>query len=332
MSFVLKVSRYRSRSIYGADGCQANPSVPRFHLDTVNLHPFLESLFKGDAPEIEHDLVVWNAAHELMNRIDKYIEQVRADQKHQTHAKKDVPPPTVVQAVETVRLLRHVCREIVIRLQQHRHPGSRRLLPKESSLFNTKEEDALRSWPNVVRDIDQTIHEFEYRHVTPLPKFQVRGERKPGSSVSSSENQDVKGILMKLQMRSIQSTKPVNPDTALFESSFEKLPKVQIFGEGGTIPDSIKLGVNDEVFVRFHGKRARGSILQIVDQMRAFSVSYEEFPSFYDEFRPETQVEHLPDVPGSGKSSSSNSADEVGERMTTHQVVRCRLGGKGEVS
>lgn len=64
--------------------------------------------------------------------------------------------------------------------------------------------------------------------------------------------------------------------------------------------------------------------------MRAFSVSYEEFPSFYDEFRPETQVEHLPDVPGSGKSSSSNSADEVGERMTTHQVVRCRLGGKGE--
>jgi hypothetical protein len=329
MSFVLKVSRYHSRSIYDADGCQADPSVPRFHLDTVNLHPFLESLFKGDAPEIEHDLVVWNAAHELMNRVDKYVAQIRADQKHQTHVKKDVPPPAVVQAVETARLLRHVSREIVIRLQQHRHPGSRRRLPKESSLFDTKDEDALRSWPNVVRDIDQTIHEFEYRHVTPLPKFQVRGERKTGSSVSSSEKQDATGILMKLQMRSVQNTRPVNQDTALFESSFEELPKVQ---EGGTIPDSIKLGVNDTVFVRFHGKRVRGSILQIVDQMRAFGVSYEEFPSFYDEFRPETEVELLQEVPGSGEPSSSNSVDEGGDRMTTHQVVRCRVGGKGEVS
>jgi hypothetical protein len=119
---------------------------------------------------------------------------------------------------------------------------------------------------------------------------------------------------MKLQMWS----KPVNHDTALFESSFEELPKVQPFEEGGAIPDSsINIKVNDEVFVRFHGKRARGSILQIVDQMRAFCVSYEEFPSFYDEFRPESQVEHLQEVPGSGE---------------LHQVVLCRLGGKGEVS
>jgi hypothetical protein len=289
-------------------------------LDTVNLQPFLESLFKGDAPEIEHDLVVWNVAHELMNRVDKHVEQV-----HQMHAKKDVPPPTVVHAVETMRLLRHVCREIVVRLQQNRHPGNRRRICKESSLFDTKDEDVLRSWPNVVRDIDQTIHEFEYRHVTPLPKFQARGERKPDSSVSSSENKDAKGILTKLQTWSVRNTKHVNHDTALFESSFEELPKVQPFEESGFVPDFVKLQVNDEVVIRFHGKRARGSILQIVEQMRAFCVSYEEFPSFYDEFRPETQVEHLHEVP-------STSADEVGDRMTTHQVVRCRLGGKGGVS
>jgi hypothetical protein len=267
-----------------------------------------------------------------MNRVDKYVEQVRADRKHQTHTEKDVPPSTVVQAVDTMRLLRNICREIVVRLQQHRHRGSRRRIPKESSLFNTKDEDVFRSWPHVVRDIDQTIHEFEYRHVTPLPKFQARGERKTESSVSSSDNHDAAGILMKLQMRPVQKTKPVNCDTALFESSFEELPKVQPFEEGCVIPDSIKLQVNDEVFVRFHGKRAQGSIIQIVDQMRAFCVSYEEFPSFYDEFQPETDIEHQQEGPGNGDSSSSNAADEVGDIVAAHQVVRCRLGGKGEVS
>lgn len=49
-------------------------SYHRFHLDEVNLPFFFNSLYAGDAPEIDHYEVVWNSIHEIMNEFQSLQE------------------------------------------------------------------------------------------------------------------------------------------------------------------------------------------------------------------------------------------------------------------
>jgi hypothetical protein len=48
-------------------------SYSRLILDTVNLLPFYKSMKKGDATEIEHSNILYNAAIEIMKDIDKSV-------------------------------------------------------------------------------------------------------------------------------------------------------------------------------------------------------------------------------------------------------------------
>ena len=90
-------------------------SYSRFHLDTVNIQAFLDSMYDGDAKELEHEKVIWNAVDDLVEKVDAYVEKV---QKHVLYPRKheDTPLTTeMADIVKDVRCLRNICRHIAIR-------------------------------------------------------------------------------------------------------------------------------------------------------------------------------------------------------------------------
>ena len=89
-------------------------SYSRFHLDTVNLYPFVQSLVNGDAPEINHEEVIWNLTSELIDRVDRVFDKV------QTRVmagldEGDIINNVVVDSVNILRTLRHYVREVARR-------------------------------------------------------------------------------------------------------------------------------------------------------------------------------------------------------------------------
>jgi len=88
-------------------------SYSRFHLDTVNIRAFLQSMIDGDAEEIDHETVIWNAADEIVDNVYDYVKQVR---KHVQHPKKYNKAPlsaNMIHMVKTLRCLRHICRKLI---------------------------------------------------------------------------------------------------------------------------------------------------------------------------------------------------------------------------
>lgn len=89
-------------------------SYSRFHLDTVNLLPFVQSLFNGDAPEIDQEEVLWNLTSELINRVDEVFDKVQS--RVQAGCDEgDLITGDVVETVNTLRTLRHFVREVARR-------------------------------------------------------------------------------------------------------------------------------------------------------------------------------------------------------------------------
>lgn len=89
-------------------------SYSRFHLDTVNLLPFVQSLVNGDAPEIDHEEVLWNLTTEFIDRVDQIFDKVQARAKVGLD-EGDIITGDVVDTVNTLRTLRHFMREVARR-------------------------------------------------------------------------------------------------------------------------------------------------------------------------------------------------------------------------
>jgi hypothetical protein len=298
----------------------------RFHLDTVNLRPFLESMLEGDAPEIEHDDVIWNCATEMIDRIDKYTSNVRTERGH--NMGKSVPEE-ISKTVDALRLLRLVCREIAIRLERHRYSKEP---PKNPFFLNKSEDAASHYWPRMVQDIDHTLFDFTYRNAKDPPKFRARGGRLAGPSKEDSEDEEVSTSIAELEEAKSKPCQNYVADKDGFEKIMQGLPQLQPFQEDLVIPDSVKLEAGDEILIRFTDRKVVGSIVKVIDQMRAMYVTYEDLPSCFDEFQPIERIQQQKEVPASGESSSSIVTEEGDGATRTKQVVFCSLGGRGEVS
>jgi hypothetical protein len=80
----------------------------------VNLLAFVQSLVNGDAPEIDHEEVLWNLTSELIKRVDGVFDAVQLRIKaglDEGNLIKD----DVVETVNTLRTLRHFAREVARR-------------------------------------------------------------------------------------------------------------------------------------------------------------------------------------------------------------------------
>jgi hypothetical protein len=89
-------------------------SYSRFHLDSVNLLPFVQSLIDKDAPEIDHEEVLWNLTSELIKRVDGVFDKVQERVK-EGKDEGDLVSENVVDSVNLLRELRHFVREVARR-------------------------------------------------------------------------------------------------------------------------------------------------------------------------------------------------------------------------
>lgn len=142
-------------------------SYHRFHLDTVNLKAFLESYFDEDSKEIDHLDIIWNSAYELHVRIEEYTNQMRKEWKECGRIATTVPPE-IQHDVETLRSLRHISREVEMRLKRKGDP----------------DEEA---WTNMVEDIDVTLHNVQYRYHERLPRYKRASSRRKKDRVTNFE-------------------------------------------------------------------------------------------------------------------------------------------------
>ena len=178
-------------------------SYSRFHLDTVNILAFLQSMIDGDAKEIAHEEIIWNSTTELIKKVDAYVDEVRRYVKF-PRVYDDVPlSADMVNLVKTLRCLRNICREIARRRAVQtavkgrtvsagmptgfvKGEGPSHQLPMEAkyvkrparngspSSGSTKEATEERVWDILTDDIDLCLHEFRYRRMQKIPTFRPR--------------------------------------------------------------------------------------------------------------------------------------------------------------
>ena len=80
----------------------------------MNLHPFVQSLVDKDAPEINHEEVLWNLTSELIKRVDWVFDKVQERVK-EGNDEGDLINGKVVDSVNLLRTLRHFVREVARR-------------------------------------------------------------------------------------------------------------------------------------------------------------------------------------------------------------------------
>lgn len=311
----------------------------RFHLDVVNIKPFLESLFAVDAPEIDHHEVIWNGCEQLVDQVLNYLKEMK--QKDNIN-----PSQQIRDTVETLRILRHVCKEIANRLEQHQLGTAP--LPKKSVL---NEDATSPHWQNIVQDIDKTLHYYTYRNMEHPPRFKVRNvplrRTQNDSDDDSSVDDEEKNSNMSSPFDNDNSTRYHQLDIEKVSTAIQRLPLLQPFQNEMVIADSCLLAVGDEIILKLDGRQISGAIRKVVDQMRAAFVKYDTLPSYYDEYQPIENMKSELDVPslseehcspmlcGNGHDNSSHHhhhQNETQQQKKRQQVAYCSVGGIGEVS
>ncbi len=122
-------------------------SYHRFHLDTLNLKAFYESWNEKDAPDIDHEEVIWNAATELWKKVDTFVKSIRQF-KDPKPIEDHFVPAEILSAVSSLHALRNVCKAI-----------SARLIESKDG----------KHWKLLVQDVEVTLHEFRYRLSQEIP-------------------------------------------------------------------------------------------------------------------------------------------------------------------
>lgn len=230
-------------------------SFSKFHLDHVNLIPFLQSLIDQDAPELEHESILWNAAHKLADVVDNFTDNV--DKKGQ-----DIPVPDKVQkAVFALGHIRSVMREID-RIQ------------KSTTLHKL---DMDYTWFKLVTDTDETLHDFRYRGKK-KPTFRaeqpfVNIVRQPAIASDDSSSED------EAKARAFRKVPP--EDRAIRDAT--RLPANL---RHVTISDSVSLSAGDSVSVIICGRSLDGQIVEVADYLEAAFVEFFDFPPTHSEYLP----------------------------------------------
>jgi len=270
-------------------------SYSRFHLDTVNLHAFLQSMLDRDAPEIVHDEVLWNCTSELARQLDAFVDRVREHRKQQqkTHTNNEgsvLVDENIIRIVDTLRSLRHIVREVARRIST-----KNAIKGKGSHTELVKSLQAEHDWNILVDDVDVSLHEFRYRHHDKVPHFKPRrcklflGNKllhRPGTMTSTKGGCSTSTTTNK----SAGNTNDSNPMQAVaydtdLEKSFLELPSVPDSSATSVLIDPSLVTVGDTVCVRLCGKKVSGSILRIESQMSVAFLSYDEYPALYDDFQ-----------------------------------------------
>lgn len=287
-------------------------SYSRFHLDTVNIRSFFQSMIDGDAPEIDHEMILYNAADALVEIVDQYVDKIR---KHVQNPKKyeDVPLSNdMIRKVKTLRCLRNFCREIdrrkAVQTKVKGRPISAGTVPAEvvDDEGRSRKE---REWDIMTGEIDSCLHDFHFRRMKRKPRFRP--------TIWDD-------TLNRLSTGRVEGT-PIIADTcgSSLERAFLRLPDIS-----AEAPPSestlVEPSVSDLVTVHMMGKSVKGEILEIREELSAALLKYEEFPDVFDEYQPYESLR----IPRSGESAAEVKYDDVKPGL----AVVTKAGSEREVS
>lgn len=285
--------------------------IVRFHLDTTNLPLFFNSLFIGDAPEIEHDEVIWNCTIALIERMETFLR----DYRRQTPM--EPVPEHIAETASTLCYLRPFCREVSIAFD----PSCNQIHYRPSNpVFRSNQAFNAECWAQLVRDIDHILHDFNYRTSDEVPSYESQAEKSIPKPPVMDDPKEIQRGLDRLQDSSSSTTKEGSvAGTSALQKLYDKLSAIQPFQEGVVIPDSIQLKSNDKIIFRIGEKQCSGCIVKIEDQLRAVHLAYSRLPSYYDEYMPVDAVV-------SAEDSVTSSPLRKKQKM-----VSSAIGGKGKV-
>ncbi len=272
----------------------------------MNLHPFVQSLIDKDAPEIDHEEVLWNLTSELIKRVDGVFDQVQL----RTMAGQDegdLITSDVVNTVNMLRTLRHFVREVA------RREEIRQIVKGSEPTKNSDEHN----FEMLVDDVDmvrlqinacqtsfaliyqsnishllQCLHEFRYRRSKVIPTFKAR-RAKALKNVLSKGTGRCKDVIKRDMSKFFIGNKPVVAFNSSLENNYTSLVNADVKKH---FPNASKENVGeflieqlvpgDKIFVRLEQKCAKAEVIEILPQMKSAYISFEDYPSVYDEYQP----------------------------------------------
>ena len=317
-------------------------SYSRFHLDEVNLPAFLQSLFDGDATELLHDEVIWNAVEALMKKVDK-VTDAGQDQVKKTLIGGNKPVPLssedmrvsedISKAINALRSLRHVAREIARKLDLRETVKGvcANDMPGPSS-GSSKIEGGKETWFAMVEDIDYCSHEFRYRfskEVPPLSFSRPRGKKRFAlpSTLMKCKRDDAANITVYNGYQRVENNADGSPILA-FSTDIER-GYILLSKAPAPMPEEERLQLNkkianisisETIMVKLKNKMCDATVMEIRKHENAAFISYESYPGLYDEYLPA----HLLREAIGGKAEVPLSELKPGK------VVICLVGDKRE--
>jgi len=258
-------------------------SYSRFHLDTVNLLPFVMSLVNGDAPEIEHRDVLWNLASALIKKVDEVVDLVQ-DRVLAYRVVTDVVTGDTRETVETLLALRNFIREVARRDEVNKAVKG----PGDKSKEELKPE--LHDFGVLAADVDVCLHDYRYRESKEIPKLKSRKGKVLTNTLS-------KGVRKNCVGRDLNKFMIDNKPVVVFNSSLENnymslrnadVEKHYPLANKHKVGKALigKLTIGDMLACRLEQKCVKAEVLEVVPQMKAAYISFEDYPSVYDEYQP----------------------------------------------
>lgn len=308
-------------------------SYSRFHLDTVNILAFLQSMINGDAKELAHEEVIWNSTSELIKNVDAFTDKVQHHVKS-SDTRANVPlDPSTIKFVKTLRTLRQICCEIA------RRKNVQITVKGQSSAISAGQDDntandmgraasrnsttyTFESWDKITKDVDMCLHEFRHRLMPKIPRFRPRRIKDPKSVPLRLNVSDQYPAV--IRDSEDEDSTPVVVFGNDLEKQFFNLPNVQAHERDSSLSGDVELNKGDCVTIQLLGKSIKGRIFDIKPEMNAALLSYEEYPEIYDEYQPYDSLR----VPVSGEAADEIRPNDVKPGL----VVVNRWGSLGEVS
>ena len=266
-------------------------SYSRFHLDTVNLFPFVMSLVNGDAPEIEHRDVLWNVASALIKKVDEVVDLVQ-DRVLAYRDVTDVVTSDIRETVNTLLALRNFIREVARRDEVKKAvkgPGGN---TKDNSKDKSKGklEPELHDFRVLADDIDMCLHDYRYRESKEIPQLKARKGKVLTNTLSKGAR---KNCVIRDLNKFIVDNKPVVVFNSSLENNYMSLCNADVekhypLAKKHKVGDALisNLAIGDLLAVKLEQKCVKAEVLEVIPQMKAAYISFEDYPSVYDEYQP----------------------------------------------
>lgn len=264
---------------------------------------------KGDAVELEHSEVIWNTCHELMARVDDFVEEHRAKKKCWIAAPQNDDCSKVIadnqrmtKTVDDLRLFRAACLDIF----RSFFSQETRNLPKYRSA----------DWESLAFEIDRTLHGFSHRDILKVPRYRPQS-LKLRTDGNEAMRRIINGLKKDIEYKGKWKFNKIFEER---QSAMDALPCLCAEDTDMVIPDNVTLRDGDVVSLRLNDRLAKGQLMRVRHQMKAVFLTYSDLPSSFDEYKPLSDVRGKAGAPKSAIPTALKPALDVNN---ARESVRC---------